>query len=59
MIPETFHCPILKKEISDGECFDISMVAERMAPERTVSREVRSVENYKEICLNCKDHNYN
>ena len=52
-------CPILQKEISDSECFDISMVAEGMAPEDTVSKEVRNVENYKEICLKCKDHNYN
>ena len=59
MISKIFYCPILQREISDSECFDISMVAERMAPERTVSKEVRSIENYKEICLKCKDHNYN
>ena len=58
MISETFYCPILQREISDLECFDISMVAERMAPEDTVSKEVRIVENYKEICLRCKEHNY-
>ncbi|MBS4932377.1 MAG: hypothetical protein KH020_13875 [Clostridiales bacterium] len=53
-----FMCQILQREISDSECFDISMVAEKMAPEDTVSKEVRSVENYKEICLRCKEHNY-
>lgn len=49
------NCPLLGREIEDGICFDISMVAEGMAPERTAPKEAR-VPGFKEICLNCKEH---
>ena len=50
-------CPILNKEIDgDIECFDIAMVAEGNSPERFAPKEALEVENYKEICLDCKNH---
>ena len=48
-------CPLLGREIEDGICFDISMVAEGMAPERTAPKEAR-IPGFKEICLNCREH---
>ena len=33
-------CPLMKEKIDDGICFDISMVAEQMAPERTAPEKV-------------------
>lgn len=53
---EYYECPILKKKIEDSICFDISMVAEGIAPPRTAPTAAISVENFKEICLNCKNH---
>ena len=49
-------CPLMEKEIEDSLCFDISMVSEGMAPERTVDTKIRKIQNYKEICLRCKNH---
>lgn len=49
-------CPLIEKEIEDSLCFDISMVSEGMAPERTVDTKIRKIQNYKEICLRCKNH---
>ncbi|WP_352400136.1 hypothetical protein [Anaerotignum sp.] len=49
-------CPLLEREIDDGTCFDITMVAEHMAPERTAPKEATEIKGYREICLNCKNH---
>ncbi len=51
-----YECPILKKKIEDSVCFDISMVAEGIAPQRTAPSEAISVEGFQKICLNCKNH---
>ena len=48
-------CPILECSIDEGLCFDICMVAEGVAPERTVQREANKP-NMNEICLECKYH---
>lgn len=50
------RCPLLEREIDDGICFDITMVAERMAPERTAPQEATKIDGYREICLNCINH---
>lgn len=50
-------CPLLGKEIDgDGECFDISMVVEDGAPRDTAPREAFEKDNFREICLGCKNH---
>lgn len=48
-------CPLIGY-IEEEICFDINMVADEMAPERTISKEVIKIKNYKEICKNCKYH---
>lgn len=53
---DIIKCPLLNKEIEDGICFDITMVAEHAAPERTAPKEAREIEGYREICLNCENH---
>lgn len=50
------QCPLVKQAIEDGICFDISMVAEDLAPTRTISDEVKKIDNYKKICLSCEFH---
>nr|DAJ09612.1 MAG TPA: hypothetical protein [Caudoviricetes sp.] len=49
-------CPLMEMEIEDSLCFDISMVSEGMAPERTVDTKIRKIRDYKEICKRCKYH---
>lgn len=53
---KTIKCPLMKGEIKDVVCFDISMVAEGMAPEHTAPEEVTKQMNYKKFCLNCPNH---
>lgn len=51
-----YYCPILKTIIEDSTCFDISMVAEGIAPLRTAPESAISVDDFREICLKCKEH---
>ena len=51
-------CPLMKEKIDDGICFDISMVAEHMAPERTAPKKATRTENFRQICLDCPNHRY-
>lgn len=46
----------MKQLIDDGICFDIHMVVEGLAPKDTVPKEVLQIENYKDVCNNCKYH---
>lgn len=50
------QCPLYQHNIDDEVCFDICMVAEEMSPARFVDNKIRKIENYKEICLTCKNH---
>lgn len=50
------NCILLEKEIDEGTCFDISMVAEHLAPKSTMPQEVLLINNYEGICLNCPHH---
>lgn len=50
------NCPLQNREIDDGVCFDISMVAEKMAPENTAPEEATKIPDYRNICLKCKHH---
>lgn len=52
---EDRECPLIGK-IEEEICFDINMVVDELAPERTISKEVIKIKNYKEICKNCKYH---
>lgn len=56
MESQKINCPLIGKDIDDTVCFDIHMVSEGLAPEKTIPKEVRAVPNYKKICLNCKNH---
>lgn len=43
-------------QIDDTICFDISMVAEHLAPNHTMPKEIIDIDNYEEICLQCQNH---
>lgn len=49
-------CPLMEREISADECFDIHMVVDGWAPKRTAPQKATSIDNYGEICKNCPYH---
>lgn len=51
-------CPLINEKIDEGYCFDTSMVAEGLAPKTTAPENMVNLENFKEICLKCKNHRY-
>lgn len=50
------ECPLVGKVIEEAECFDMSMVAEGMAPQNTVPDMVIKIPEFKRICLDCPNH---
>lgn len=50
------RCPILKREISEGVCFDVHMVVAGEAPIWSAPEEIQNVEGYKQLCINCPYH---
>ena len=55
---DRFICPLTGKEVSYEQCFDISMVAEGLAPEYTIDKEVKpeNIEQCAKRCIACKNH---
>ena len=53
-----FQCPLTGKEITDVECFDISMVVEGLAPEFTIEDRIKptDIDKCREDCMACKNH---
>lgn len=49
-------CPLIGRDIEDTVCFDIHMVVEGMAPQRTAPKEVVQNPDFKKICLGCSNH---
>lgn len=49
-------CPVMGEIIEDIVCFDICMVSEGLAPERTAPKRAIEKPDMKEICLKCKYH---
>lgn len=48
-------CPILKKEIDNhSDCFIIASAAEGDYPKKYLVQEILDVENWQDICNNCK-----
>lgn len=50
------NCPLMGKKIEDVICFDIHMVVEGVAPERTAPKKVIQTPGYRDICLKCPNH---
>lgn len=50
------ECPLLGREIEDGICFDITMVAEGTGPKWTAPDEATAICGFEAICLRCKNH---
>jgi len=52
----TVECPILKKKIEEDVCFEVSMISEEMCPTHFAPDEILKVQDFKHICLKCKNH---
>lgn len=50
------ECPIVNNEIDEATCCIISDVSERFVKESVLAENVTNVENWREICKNCKWH---
>ena len=50
------YCPLMKKKIDIGICFDIHMVVEGNTPLYTAPKQIYEFENYREMCLKCPHH---
>lgn len=53
---ENRECPLMGEKINDVTCFDIHMVVEGMAPERTAPKKAVQNPNRNDICLKCPYH---
>lgn len=49
-------CPLMGRDISMDECFDIHMVVEGAAPKWTAPDKAVNTANFKDICRNCQFH---
>ncbi len=53
--PIMVECPLLKRKINNNiDCFVIASVAENAAPDNYAPKEVFAIDNWREICNNCK-----
>ena len=52
-------CPIIRREIGDLNCDDISNVVDGGHPKRFAPKEIRATQNWEEICRNCPNNGYN
>ena len=48
------YCPLYKRIIEVINCFDIVMDCTDGAPDHTIPKEIREINDFKEICNNCK-----
>ncbi|MFI3231200.1 MAG: hypothetical protein R3Y29_06610 [bacterium] len=55
---DNFFCPLMDEVIEYIVCFDIHMVVERLAPKWTAPEKIYKIEDYENICLNCKNHRF-
>lgn len=50
-------CPLMDNELIEEEiCFDIHMVVDAGAPERTAPAKAVNTDGFREICRKCKYH---
>lgn len=56
---DCFSCPLLNKEISDIDCYELSLVAEeeiKVSALRTDMRPDETDSQWRERCIQCKYH---
>ena len=51
-------CPMVDKEIDDIDCIENRDVADGVITIDSIPKEYTLKQNWKDICKNCKYHNY-
>lgn len=51
------RCPIINEDIDIGECVTIVDVCEECIKETVISDKIKKIDNWKEICEKCENHN--
>lgn len=51
-------CPLVDKEIESADCVVLSDIAHGMLKEECMPKEYKKKENWRDICKNCKYHDY-
>lgn len=49
-------CPLYDKEIYEGDCFEISITAERMGSKSLYKQLSEEHEDFENTCMNCPNH---
>lgn len=58
MSPEFVDCPLCDEKIYCGECVENSDTAEGTINEGHMPEKYKAKANWRDICKNCKWHNY-
>ena len=51
-------CPLVDEMIEDIDCIENADVADKMITEQNMPEKFKKKENWRDICKNCKWHNY-
>ena len=56
--PDEVFCPLIDSIIDSGECVENSDVASSLIKEQSLPEIYKQKENWREICIKCKYHDY-
>lgn len=56
MIPSKIDCPLLKKEIPNTYCLEISSAVDGILKKNALEDDITQIEDYKKVCNSCKYH---
>lgn len=51
-------CPLVDEMIEDIDCIENADIADKMITEQNMLEKFKKKENWRDICKNCKWHNY-
>lgn len=51
-------CPLVDEMIEDIDCIENRDIVDRMIVESSLPKKYKRKENWREICVNCKWHEY-
>lgn len=55
-LPDIVYCPLYKKKISSGDCCDLGLVIDKLAPRKMTKFDIENTPNCEKICKDCKYH---
>jgi hypothetical protein len=58
MVETRVKCPLVDRYIEDVDCMETANVAAGIIKDRNLADEFKKKNNWRNICKNCKYHNY-